>query len=99
MGGEAEPALAAAARSRRCDREKLASEFWPGAPIIPVMSAGGTTGAHLRSAGMATYGHSGMAIDVSENRLHGRDERVPVKSFYEGTEYLYRLVKVLAGGK
>jgi len=79
--------------------EKLAGEFWPGAPIIPVMSAGGTTGTHLRSAGMPTYGHSGMASEVSENRAHGRDERVPVKSFYQGTEYLYRLVKGLAGGK
>jgi len=36
---------------------------------------------------------------VSENRLHGRDERVLVKSFYDGAEYLYRLVKALAGGK
>jgi acetylornithine deacetylase/succinyl-diaminopimelate desuccinylase-like protein len=78
--------------------EKLSAEFWPGAPIIPNMSAGGTTGTHLRSAGIPTYGHSGMASDVNENRAHGRDERVPVKSFYEGTEYLYRLVKVLAGG-
>jgi hypothetical protein len=25
-------------------------------------------------------------------------ERVPVKSFFQGQEYLYRLVKMLAGG-
>ena len=48
---------------------------------------------------MPMYGHSGMTGEVSENRAHGRDERVPVKSFYQGTEYLYRLVKVLAAGK
>ena len=29
----------------------------------------------------------------------GRDERVLVKSFYEGIEYNYRLVKALAGGR
>ena len=30
---------------------------------------------------------------------HGRDERIPVKSFLVGNEYLYRLVKLLAGGQ
>ncbi len=79
--------------------EKLAGEFWPGAPVIPVMSAGASDGAFMRNAGIATYGHSGLASDVSENRAHGRDERVPVKSFYEGVEYLYRLAKMLGGGR
>ena len=40
-----------------------------------------------------------LAGEVTENRAHGRDERVMVKSFYEGQEYLYRLVKMLAGGQ
>jgi acetylornithine deacetylase/succinyl-diaminopimelate desuccinylase-like protein len=78
--------------------EKLAAEFWPGAPVIPSMSAGATDGAFLRNAGIATYGHSGLANEVTENRAHGRDERVRVDSFYKGVEYLYRLVKALAGG-
>jgi len=79
--------------------ERIAGEFWPGAPVIPAMSSGATDGAALRNAGIATYGHSGIAGEVSENRLHGRDERILVKSFYDGVEYLYRLVKALAGGK
>jgi len=29
---------------------------------------------------------------------HGKDERVLVKSFFDGQEYLYRLVKMLSGG-
>ena len=78
--------------------EKLSREFFPGAIVLPVMSAGATDGSFLRNAGIPTYGHSGMAIDVGESRIHGKDERVPVKSFYEGDEYLYRLVKLLAGG-
>jgi acetylornithine deacetylase/succinyl-diaminopimelate desuccinylase-like protein len=79
--------------------ETISADFWPGAPIIPTMSAGGTDGSHLRNAGIPTYGHSGLANEVTENRAHGRDERVIVKSFYAGQEYLYRLVKALAGGK
>ena len=39
-----------------------------------------------------------LGTEVSENRAHGRDERIPVKSFYEGLEYLYRLTRMLAGG-
>jgi acetylornithine deacetylase/succinyl-diaminopimelate desuccinylase-like protein len=70
--------------------EKLSAQYWPGAPIIPSMSAGATDGAFLRNIGIPTYGHSGLAGEATENRAHGRDERVQVDSFY---------VKVLAGGK
>jgi acetylornithine deacetylase/succinyl-diaminopimelate desuccinylase-like protein len=79
--------------------EKTSAEFWPGVPVVPVMSAGATDGSFLRNAGIPTYGHSGLASDVDDVRAHGKDERVAVKSFYEGGEYLYRLVKRLAGGK
>jgi acetylornithine deacetylase/succinyl-diaminopimelate desuccinylase-like protein len=79
--------------------ERIAGEFWPGAPVIPSMSAGATDGAFLRNAGIPTYGHSGLSGEATENRAHGRDERILVKSFYEGVEYLYRLVKALAGGR
>src|SRR5215475_1609619 len=76
----------------------VAAEFWPGTPIVPVMSAGATDGSYLRNAGIPTYGHSGLASDVDDVRSHGKDERVAVKSFREGSEYLYRLVKRLSGG-
>jgi acetylornithine deacetylase/succinyl-diaminopimelate desuccinylase-like protein len=79
--------------------EKTSAEFWPGVPVVPVMSAGATDGSFLRNAGIPTYGHSGLASDVDDVRAHGQDERVAVKSFYQGGEYLYRLVKRLSGGK
>ena len=78
---------------------KLSAEFWPGAPVVPVMSAGATDGSYLRNAGIPTYGHSGLAGDIDDVRAHGRDERVLVSSFFAGHEYLYRLVKLLAGGR
>jgi acetylornithine deacetylase/succinyl-diaminopimelate desuccinylase-like protein len=78
--------------------ERLTAEFWPGTPVIPSMSAGATDSAYLRNAGIPAYGHSGLADGVDDFRAHGKDERVPVKSFFEGQEYLYRLVKILAGG-
>jgi acetylornithine deacetylase/succinyl-diaminopimelate desuccinylase-like protein len=78
---------------------KLTAEFWPGIPVVPTMSAGATDSSYLRNAGIPTYGHSGLASEIGDNRAHGRDERVLVKSFWQGQEYLYRLVKSLAGGK
>jgi acetylornithine deacetylase/succinyl-diaminopimelate desuccinylase-like protein len=77
---------------------KLSAEFFPGAVVLPTMVAGATDGSYLRNAGIPTYGHSGLAGDIGESRAHGRDERILVSSFYRGNDYLYRLVKALAGG-
>jgi acetylornithine deacetylase/succinyl-diaminopimelate desuccinylase-like protein len=79
--------------------ERLSARYWPDAPVIPSMSTGATDGSFLRNAGIPTYGHSGLAMDVDDIRAHGKDERVPVKSFYQGVEYLYELVKVLSSPK
>jgi acetylornithine deacetylase/succinyl-diaminopimelate desuccinylase-like protein len=79
--------------------ETTAAAFWPGVPVVPVMSAGATDGSYLRNAGIPTYGHSGLASDVDDVRAHGKDERVSVQSFFDGQEYLYRLVRRLAGGR
>jgi acetylornithine deacetylase/succinyl-diaminopimelate desuccinylase-like protein len=78
--------------------EKLTQKFWPGTPVIPTMSAGATDGRFLRNAGIPTYGHSGIAADMFDVRAHGKDERVLVKSFHDSRQYLYELVKLLAGG-
>jgi len=76
--------------------ERLTAEFWPGIPVVPIMSGGATDGSYLRNAGIPTYGHSGLAGDINDNRMHGKDERVLVKSYFDGLEYLYRLVKALS---
>jgi acetylornithine deacetylase/succinyl-diaminopimelate desuccinylase-like protein len=78
--------------------EKTSAEFWPGVPVVPIMSTGASDGSYLRNAGIPTYGHSGLAGDVDDVRAHGKDERFAVKSFRQGGEYLYRLVKRLSGG-
>ncbi|MET0412537.1 MAG: M20/M25/M40 family metallo-hydrolase [Polyangiaceae bacterium] len=78
--------------------EKLTAKFWPGIEILPTMSAGATDSRFLRNAGIPSYGHSGLANDIFDVRAHGKDERVSVKAFYEGQQYLYELVKALAGG-
>ena len=77
--------------------EKVTQRMWPGVPVIPEMETGATDGWRLRDAGIPTYGVSGIPLDVDDIRAHGRDERIMVKSFYEGVEYMYQLVKEVAG--
>ncbi len=76
--------------------EKVTAKFWPGISIVPTMNTGATDSAFLRNAGILSYGHSGLMVDIFENRAHGKDERIGVKSFYDGLEYLYRLVIALS---
>ena len=76
--------------------ERLTNEMWPGIPVIPVMSTGATDARPLRLNGIPTYGVSGLFGDMDDSRAHGRDERMLVKSFFDGQEFLYRLVKELA---
>jgi acetylornithine deacetylase/succinyl-diaminopimelate desuccinylase-like protein len=76
--------------------ERATQEMWPGVPVVPTMSTGATDSRYLRTAGIPAYGTSGMFGDVDDVRAHGRDERMLVRSLYEGQEYLYRLVKLLS---
>ena len=70
----------------------------PGALIIPQMSAGATDGLFFRATGMPVYGVDGTWVIVPEDeRAHGKDERVPVKPFYESLDHWHQMLKALAG--
>lgn len=76
--------------------ERITEEMWPGVPVVPSMSTGATDGLYLRNAGIPTFGVSGIFGDVDDARAHGKDERLLVSSFYEGREFLHRLVVALS---
>jgi acetylornithine deacetylase/succinyl-diaminopimelate desuccinylase-like protein len=78
---------------------RLTDTMWPGVVVLPVMSTGATDGRMLRNAGIPTYGVRPFFHERDDNRSHGRDERMLVRSFYEGQEFLYELVKDLSTGK
>jgi acetylornithine deacetylase/succinyl-diaminopimelate desuccinylase-like protein len=75
--------------------QKVVDQMWPSVPVIPVMDAGASDGAISRAAGIPTYGVPGVFIDINDDRSHGRDERLPVASFYEGVDFYYRFIKTL----
>ena len=75
--------------------DRLTAVMWPGVIVTPVMSTGATDGKWLRREGIPVYGISGMFADVDDYRAHGKDERIGVKEFYNGVEFMYRLMKIL----
>jgi acetylornithine deacetylase/succinyl-diaminopimelate desuccinylase-like protein len=76
---------------------QLSVEMWPGVPLNAAMSAGYTDNRWLRNAGIPAYGVSGLFTDPGNNGVHGRNEQVGAKSLLDSKEFLYRLVKLLAG--
>lgn len=77
----------------------VAAQLWPGLPLVPAMATGATDGRFTNAAGTPTYGLSGMLGDIDGNGAHGLNERIRVKSLYDGREFLYRVVKLYANAK
>ena len=75
---------------------EITAIMWPGVPVIPTLSAGATDGRFLANIGIPTYGITGKFSDADGNGVHGLNERIRVKSFYEGHQFLDRLIRALA---
>jgi len=71
--------------------------IYPDAVISPYMSAGATDGLFFRAAGIPTYGVGAVFIGDADDFAHGLNERVPVRSFYEGLTHWRILLTQLAG--
>lgn len=79
--------------------EKVTEKLWPGIPVITVMDVGASDGIYLRGGGIPTYGISGVFVDINDNRAHGKDERIGVKEFYDGLDYIYAIMKAFSSGQ
>ncbi|MBX3134164.1 MAG: M20/M25/M40 family metallo-hydrolase [Gemmatimonadaceae bacterium] len=76
--------------------EAATEEIFPGTPVVPTMSTGATDGAYFRAAGIPVYGVSGLFY--SAPNAHGMNEKIEAEAFYQGLEFMYRLVRRLTGG-
>ena len=79
--------------------ETVSAQLWPGVPVVPTMSTGATDGVYMSAGGIPTYGLSGMFGDPDGGGVHGLNERIRVRSLYEGRDFLYRVVKLYASAK
>jgi acetylornithine deacetylase/succinyl-diaminopimelate desuccinylase-like protein len=78
---------------------QISESMWPGVSVPPIMSTGATDGKYLRIRGIPVYGISGMFGDIDDVRAHGRDERIGVREFADGVEFMYRFIKALSSEK
>lgn len=76
--------------------EATSEEVFPGTPVVPTMSTGATDGAYFRAAGIPVYGVSGLFY--SAPNAHGMNEQIESEAFYQGLEFMYRLVRRLTTG-
>jgi acetylornithine deacetylase/succinyl-diaminopimelate desuccinylase-like protein len=76
--------------------EKLAAQYWPGVPVLPILQPGATDGQFLNAAGIPTYGFEPVFVGPDLGNIHGLNEYVNVKALLEGRDFLYRLVKLYA---
>jgi hypothetical protein len=74
-----------------------AATLWPGVPVIPEMETGASDSIYTMSENIPSYGISGIAVERNDHREHGRDERVAVRSFYDGLEFYYQFLKAVTG--
>ena len=79
--------------------EKLAAEFWPGVPVLPILQAGATDGEFTNAVGIPTFGVEPVFVGPDLGHIHGLNEYVGVKPLFEGREFLYRLIKIYADQK
>ena len=65
----------------------------PSLAVVPYLSTGATDSARLRIWGMQAYGVLPFPMNQDdEDRMHGNDERIPLKSLEFGTKLVYGAV-------
>jgi len=79
--------------------EKLAAQFWPGVPVLPILQPGATDGEFLNAAGIPTYGIEPLFLGPDFGHIHGLNEYVGVESLMQCRDFLYRLVRIYAEQK
>lgn len=79
--------------------ETLATELYPGLPIVPVMSTGASDSIYLAAVGIPSYGVPGVLYENDGGGIHGLNEHIRVKSVLDGRAYLHRLIRAYADAR
>jgi acetylornithine deacetylase/succinyl-diaminopimelate desuccinylase-like protein len=74
---------------------RLVDAIWPGTPVTPVMENGASDSIYFAQAGIPCYGFSGIALERDDDRAHGRDERLPVDSYFKSLDFFYSFARAL----
>lgn len=78
--------------------DDVAAKYFPGVQVIPTMSVGASDAVYTSAAGIPTYFISGEALERSDDRMHGRDERIAAKSFDRAVDFYYEFLQAVLKG-
>jgi len=76
---------------------RFTQALWPGTPVTPVMENGASDSIYFAQAGTPCYGYSAIALEREDERAHGRDERLPIDSYWKSLDFFYSFAKALGG--
>ncbi|MDG0853136.1 M20/M25/M40 family metallo-hydrolase [Roseateles puraquae] len=96
MGGAVEAPMPPMKESLLEAIKAVNEEVWPGVPVILGLTPGASDGRFLNQSGIWTYGVTGLFHPPGGSNAHGLNERLRVRSLFEGAEFQYRLVRRLA---
>jgi len=74
---------------------RLTQAIWPGLPVTPEMENGASDSIYFAQAGIPSYGYSAIALERDDVRAHGRDERLPIDSYWKSLDFFYAFTKEL----
>lgn len=69
--------------------------IWPGITVTPVMETGASDSIYFAQAGIPSYGYSAIALERDDVRAHGRDERLPLDSYWKSLDFWYAFARKL----
>ena len=76
---------------------RITDAIWPGVPVTPVMENGASDSIYFAQAGIPCYGYSAVALELDDDRAHGKDERLPIDSYWKSLDFFYSFTKALGG--
>ncbi len=76
---------------------RITHAIWPGIPVTPEMENGASDSIYFAMAGIPSYGYSAIALERSDVRAHGQDERLPIDSYWKSLDFFYAFTKALGG--
>jgi acetylornithine deacetylase/succinyl-diaminopimelate desuccinylase-like protein len=74
---------------------RITDAIWPGVPVTPVMENGASDSIYFAQAGIPSYGYSAVALELDDDRAHGKDERLPVDSYWKALDFFYSFTRTL----
>ncbi len=74
---------------------RITQQIWPGTPVTPVMENGASDSIYFAWAGIPCYGYSAIALEQDDDRAHGKDERLPVDSYFKSLDFFFAFTKAV----